>query len=70
MEMKHFKSKNVKGSFFGFKFCVYSGHHASGQKQKDLERPFTAGRKSEGLNSATYEIVALGYMKKTRGEIE
>lgn len=28
------------------------------------------GRKSEGLNSATYEIVALGYMKKTRGEIE
>jgi hypothetical protein len=30
----------------------------------------SAGRKSEGLNSATYEIVALGYMKKTGGEIE
>lgn len=29
-----------------------------------------AGRKSEGLNSTTYEIVAVGYMKKTRGEIE
>lgn len=30
----------------------------------------SAGRKSEGLNSATYEIVVLGYMKKTGGGIE
>ncbi|GBP94306.1 hypothetical protein EVAR_59241_1 [Eumeta japonica] len=27
-------------------------------------------RKSEGLNSASYEIAVPGYMKKTRAEIE
>lgn len=51
-----------------FEFQTVSGTWMYEQKEPAL--PFTAGRKSEGLNSASYEIVVLGYMKKTRGEIE
>lgn len=68
--MKRFTSKMSKVASLGLYFAFIAVNGASRYEQKDLERPLAAGRKSEGLNSATYEIVELGYMKKTRGEIE
>lgn len=68
--MKHFTSKMSKVSSLGlyFAFIAVTGASQIGAKSRsDRSLP---GRKSEGLNSATYEIVELGYMKKTRGEIE
>lgn len=70
VEMKRFTSKMSKVASLGLYFAFIAVSGASGYEQKYQERPLAAGRKSEGLNSATYEIVALGYMKKTRGEIE
>lgn len=43
VEMKRFTSKNVKGSFFGFIFCVYNGQWRVETREKRVKRPLVAG---------------------------